>query len=71
MVPGQKPRCTVGWLTPVTGKHPTIHENYLISLIDGKRYTLLKHHIHAHGYTPEGYREAFGLPDDYPMTPAS
>lgn len=50
-------------------QHHTIHDDYLISLIDGKPYTLLKAHIRAHGYTAQSYREAFGLPEDYPMTP--
>lgn len=49
----------------------TIHEDYLISLIDGQPYTLLKRHIRAHGYTAASYRKTFGLPDDYPMTPTS
>jgi predicted transcriptional regulator len=50
--------------------HPTIHEDYLISLIDGQHYVLLKKHLYKHGYTPESYREAFSLPDDYPMIAA-
>lgn len=29
---------------------------------------MLTRHIHQHGYTPQSYREAFGLPADYPMT---
>lgn len=51
-------------------EHPTIREDHLISLIDGKPYVLLKRHLLKHGHTPESYREAFGLPDDYPMIPA-
>jgi predicted transcriptional regulator len=49
--------------------HHTIHENYLVSLIDGQHCVMLKRHIHQHGYTAQSYREAFGLPDDYPMVP--
>lgn len=41
---------------------------HLISLIDGKKYKTLKRHLAIHGYTPETYRETFGLPRDYPMT---
>lgn len=41
--------------------------NALISMIDGKPYSSLKRHITGHGYTPESYREAFGLKPDYPM----
>lgn len=50
-------------------QHWTIHEDHLISLIDRKPYKLLKRHLLKHGYTPESYREAFDLPDDYPMIP--
>lgn len=45
----------------------TIKPDYLISLIDGRRYKILRGHLRRHGYTPESYREAFGLPRDYPM----
>ena len=41
--------------------------NRLISMIDGKPYAALKRHITGHGYTPETYRETFGLPKDYPL----
>ena len=40
----------------------------IISMIDGKPYATLKRHITRHGYTPDSYREAFGLKADYPMT---
>jgi predicted transcriptional regulator len=43
----------------------------LVSMIDGKTYQTLRRHITRHGYTPESYREAFGLPRDYPMTAAN
>jgi len=56
---------------PPSALHPTIHDDHLISLIDGKPYVLLKPHLYKHGYTAQTYREAFNLPDDYPMTPAS
>ena len=36
-------------------------------MIDGKPYSSLKRHIAVHGYTPESYRDAFGLKPDYPM----
>lgn len=41
--------------------------NHIISMIDGKPYKILRRHISLHGYTPESYREAFGLPKNYPM----
>ena len=51
----------------MTCKHPTIHHDRLISLIDGKPYVMLKRHLQKHGYTPDSYRAAFDLPADYPM----
>lgn len=41
---------------------------HIISMLDGKPYKMLKRHIGLHGYTPERYRETFGLRPDYPMT---
>lgn len=46
----------------------SIRPDYLVSMIDGSRHKMLKRHIGKHGYTPESYREAFGLKSDYPMT---
>lgn len=45
----------------------SIKPEHLISMIDGKAYKMLRRHITQHGYSPETYREAFGLPRDYPM----
>ena len=45
----------------------SIKPEYLISMIDGKQYKMLRRHISQHGYSPESYRETFGLPRDYPM----
>ncbi|HEV2818248.1 MAG TPA: MucR family transcriptional regulator [Allosphingosinicella sp.] len=45
----------------------SIKPDYLISLIDGRRYKMLRGHLRRHGYTPESYRQAYGLPYDYPM----
>jgi predicted transcriptional regulator len=45
----------------------SIKPDYLISMIDGKQYKMLRRHISQHGFTPESYREAYGLPRDYPM----
>lgn len=39
----------------------------LVSFIDGRTYQSLKRHLGAHGFTPERYRETFGLRLDYPM----
>jgi len=45
----------------------SITNEYLVCLIDGLKLKSLKRHIGKLGYTPESYREAFSLPDDYPM----
>lgn len=45
----------------------SIKPDHLISMIDGKPYKMLRRHISLNGYTPESYRETFGLPKDYPM----
>jgi predicted transcriptional regulator len=39
----------------------------IISLITNKPFKSMKRHITTHGYTPESYREHFGLPSDFPM----
>ncbi|WP_380872478.1 MucR family transcriptional regulator [Sphingomonas sp. DBB INV C78] len=53
---------------PVVGIRKSLsNPEHIISLIDGKPYKSLKRHITRHGYTPESYREAFGLPASYPM----
>ncbi|WP_404710595.1 MucR family transcriptional regulator [Sphingomonas sp. MMS24-J13] len=49
----------------------SIKPDYLVSMIDGKQYKMLRRHISQHGYTPETYRETFGLPRDYPMVAAN
>lgn len=37
------------------------------SLIDGKLYSTMKRHLSRHGHDPKSYREAYGLPIDFPM----
>ena len=49
----------------------SIKPDRLISMIDGKPYKMLRRHITLHGYTPESYRAAFGLPDNYPLVAAN
>jgi predicted transcriptional regulator len=39
----------------------------IVSMIDGREFKTMKRHIGVHGYTPESYRAAFGLPLDFPM----
>ena len=52
----------------VTVRRSLADPNFIISLIDGKRYTTLKRHLTGHGLTPAEYRERYGLKPDYPMT---
>ncbi|MGX7925647.1 MucR family transcriptional regulator [Tsuneonella sp. HG094] len=51
----------------VTARKSLSNDNHILSMIDGKPYKTLKRHISGHGYTPESYRETFGLAADYPM----
>ena len=44
----------------------SVTEEGLVSFLNGKTYRTLKRHLTTLGYTPASYREAFGLPDDYP-----
>lgn len=45
----------------------SLTDDGLISFVDGKTYKSLKRHLSRHGFTPESYRETFGLRSDYPM----
>ena len=49
----------------------SIKPDHLVSMLDGKPYKMLRRHLSLNGYTPETYREAFGLPRDYPMVSAN
>lgn len=49
----------------------SIKPEHLVSMIDGRPYKMLKRHLSLNGYTPESYREAFGLAKDYPMVAAN
>ena len=41
---------------------------YIVSMIDGRKYRSLKRHLSANGLTPVQYRERYGLKADYPTT---
>jgi predicted transcriptional regulator/transposase-like protein len=49
----------------------SVKPDHLVSMIDGRPYKMLKRHLSQNGYTPDSYREAFGLPRDYPMVAAT
>lgn len=46
-------------------------KDHIVSMIDGKRYRMLKRHLATHGLTPAQYRERYGLKADYPMVAES
>jgi predicted transcriptional regulator len=53
---------------PVVPVKRSIHADYLVCLLDGKKLKMLKRHLKtAYNLTPEQYREMFSLPPDYPM----
>lgn len=53
--------------TPAVSVRKSVTPDYLISLEDGKPYKSLKRHLGKLGLTPEGYRQKWDLPRDYPM----
>jgi predicted transcriptional regulator len=58
--------------TPAVRVEDSIHDDYLVSLEDGRQYRTLRRHLMAkYGMTPEAYRAKWGLPADYPMVAPS
>lgn len=51
----------------VTARKSLANPDYIVSMIDGKKYKSLKRHIGSHGLTPDKYRARYGLKDSYPM----
>lgn len=51
----------------VSARKSLANSAHILSMIDGKPYKVLRRHISQHGYTPDSYRDAFGLAHDYPM----
>lgn len=46
----------------------SVHPDHIVCLEDGKKLKMLKRHLMtSFKLTPEGYRERWGLPADYPM----
>ncbi len=53
---------------PKVAVKKSVMPDYLICLEDGKKFKSLKRHLRTHyNLSPEGYREKWGLPHDYPM----
>lgn len=40
---------------------------FIVSMINGRKFRSLKRHLSTNGLTPDQYRERYGLPPSYPM----
>ncbi|NOW48992.1 putative transcriptional regulator [Novosphingobium sp. SG751A] len=56
---------------PAVPVRSSIKPDYLVSLIDGRKYKTLKRHLATNGLTPDEYRVRYGLKPDYPMVAAN
>lgn len=53
---------------PAVSVKKSVQPDYIVCLEDGKKLKMLKRHLKtAYNMSPEGYRERWGLPSDYPM----
>ena len=52
----------------ITARKSLANPKHILSMIDGKPYTMLKRHLAQNGLKPAEYRERYNLPSDYPMT---
>lgn len=68
---GEKPADVGPVYEPAVDPKRSIKPDYLISLIDGRHYKMLRRHLSLNGLTPDQYRERYGLRPDYPMTCAT
>lgn len=56
-------------LVPAVPIDDSIHDEYIVCLEDGLRFSMMKRHLtETYGMTPDQYRNRWGLPRDYPMT---
>lgn len=54
---------------PAVAIEDSVHDDYVICLEDGLRFSMMKRHLsEVYGMTPDEYRNKWGLPRDYPMT---
>ena len=56
---------------PAVPVKKSVTADAIYSLEDGKPYKSMKRHLARLGYTPQQYREKWGLPADYPMVAPS
>lgn len=69
--PAAEPVPEVVAYEPAVPVRSSIKPDYLVSLIDGRKYKTLKRHLAANGLTPDEYRARYGLKPDYPMVAAN
>ena len=55
----------------VTVRKSLADPDYIISLVDGKKYKTLRRHLATKGMTPDEYRRRYGLKAEYPMVAAN
>src|SRR6202171_5722879 len=65
---GTAPAAPAARPQPAVPVKKSVYPDYIVCLEDGKELKMLKRHLKtAYNMTPEGYRERWGLPTDYPM----
>lgn len=65
---GKSPEPAAPTFEPATTIRKSLSDpTKIISMIDGKPYSMLKRHLGQHGLTPAEYRSRYNLPTDYPM----
>lgn len=69
--PAAEPEPEAVTYEPAVPVRSSIKPDYLVSLIDGRKYKTLKRHLAANGLTPDAYRARYGLKPDYPMVAAN
>ncbi|MDR6710144.1 putative transcriptional regulator [Novosphingobium sp. 1748] len=69
--PAAEPEPEVVAYEPAVPVRSSIKPDYLVSLIDGRKYKTLKRHLATNGLTPDAYRARYGLKSDYPMVAAN
>lgn len=57
----------LGYIPAVSVRKSLADPDYIVSMIDGRKYRALKRHLASHGLSPDEYRQRYGLKADYPM----
>lgn len=55
------------YVPAVTVRKSLASPDFIISMIDGKPYRVLRRHLTTHGLSPDEYRARYNLPADYPI----